>query len=91
MIRADRLADMQISADGTDLVISFYDMSLKRGDDTEIVLSINEDTGASVMTAISEEIAFGEDGFIIIADDQNDVYIHADITAVEKTLSTAFD
>ena len=91
MIRADILEDMQIISDGTDLKLSFYDMSLKRGDDTEIVLSINENAGAAVMTTISEEIAFGESGFIIVADDQNDVYIQADITAVETTLSTAFD
>lgn len=89
MIRTDRLADMTVTST-TDLTLSFYSMVLTRGSATELVLSTEENTGNTIMEAISDEIAFGEDAFIIVADDHNDVYLHSDITALETTLSSNF-
>ena len=42
------------------------------------------------MQAISEEIVFGDEPFITIADEHNSEFIHADITAVETTLDGSF-
>jgi len=90
LIPADRLADMQVSADGTDLTLSFYSMVETKGADTSIVLSITEDTGREVMAAIAEEIAFGREAFIIVADEANGDFIHGDVTAIETTLDGSF-
>jgi hypothetical protein len=90
LIPADRLADMQINSDGTDLTLSFDSMVETRGADTQIVLSINADTGREVMAAIAEEISLGESAFIVIADEANGDFIHGDITAIETTLDGSF-
>tara|TARA_R110000824_G_scaffold175657_5_gene354378 strand:+ start:43 stop:498 length:456 start_codon:yes stop_codon:yes gene_type:complete len=90
LIPAERLADMEVSADGTDLTLSFNSMLQSKGVATQIVLSIVEDSGREVMAAISEEIAFGREAFIVIADEANSDFIHGDITAVETTLDGSF-
>lgn len=90
LLPASKLVDMQISSDGTDLTLSFESLLQSKGVDYEIVLSITEDTGKSVMEAIAEEIAFGNEPFIVIADEHNNEFIHADITAVEGTLDGSF-
>tara|TARA_Y100000114_G_C11755004_1_gene326382 strand:- start:1991 stop:2341 length:351 start_codon:yes stop_codon:yes gene_type:complete len=90
LLPASNLVDMQISADGTDLTLSFDSLLQSKGVDYEIVLSITEDTGRVVMEAIAEEIAFGDEPFITIADEHNSEFIHADITAVETTLDGSF-
>ena len=90
LIPAERLADMEVSADGTDLTLSFNSMLQSKGVATEIVLPIVEDSGREVMAAISEEIAFGSEAFIVIADEANSDFIHGDITAVETTLDGSF-
>jgi len=90
LIPATRLMDMEISADGTDLTMSFKSMLQSKGVATQIVLSITEDSGDEVMAAIAEEIAFGEDGLIVIADEANSIFLHSDITAVETALEDSF-
>jgi len=90
LLPAANLVDVQISADGTDLTLSFDSLLQSKGVDYEIVLSITEDTGRDVMQAIAEEIAFGNEAFITIADEHNSEFIHADITAVEGTLDGSF-
>lgn len=90
MIPADRLADMQISSDGTDLTLSFESMVETRGADTQIVLSITENTGREIMASITEEIVFGDEPFIVVADEANSEFIHDDITAIETTLDGSF-
>ena len=90
LLPAANLVDVQISADGTDLTLSFDSLLQSKGVDYEIVLSITEDTGRDVMQAIAEEIAFGNEAFITVADEHNSEFIHADITAVEGTLDGSF-
>ena len=90
LLPAANLVDMQISADGTDLTLSFDSLLQSKGVNYSIVLSITEDTGRVVMQAISEEIVFGDEPFITIADEHNSEFIHADITAVETTLDGSF-
>ena len=90
LLPASDLVDMEISSDGTDLTLSFSSLLQSKGIDYEIVLSITEDTGKGVMEAIAEEIAFGNEPFIKIADEHNDDFIHADITAIEGTLDGSF-
>ena len=90
LLPAASLVDMQISADGTDLTLSFDSLLQSKGVNYSIVLSITEDTGRVVMQAISEEIVFGDEPFITIADEHNSEFIHAYITAVETTLDGSF-
>ncbi len=90
LIPASRLSDMEISADGTDLTLSFKSMLQGKGINTELVLSITADSGAEVMASIAEELAFGDSGFITVADEHNSEFIHADITAIETTLDGSF-
>ena len=42
------------------------------------------------MEAIADEITFGTNPFIVIADEYNSDFIHADITAIETTLDGSF-
>lgn len=90
LIPANRLADMEISSDGTDLTMSFNSMLQSSGVATQIVLSITEDSGREVMASIAEEIAFGREAFIVVADEANAEFIHPDITAIETTLDGSF-
>ena len=39
------------------------------------------------MDALSEEITFGEDAMIIVADEINSIFFHDDITAVTNAIS----
>ena len=90
LLPAATLVDMQISADGTDLTLSFDSLLQSKGVNYSIVLSVTEDSGREAMQAISEEIVFGDEPFITIADEHNSEFIHADITAVETTLDGSF-
>ena len=42
------------------------------------------------MQAIADEIAFGSEPFITIADEHNSEFIHADITSIGGTLDGSF-
>ena len=90
LIPVSRLMDMEISADGTDLTMSFKSMLQSKGVAYQVVLSITENSGDEVMAAVAEEIAFGNEGFIVIADEANSIFIHSDITAIETTLDGSF-
>tara|TARA_R100000734_G_C3260290_1_gene59185 strand:+ start:373 stop:693 length:321 start_codon:yes stop_codon:yes gene_type:complete len=90
LMPAADLIDMEISADGTDLTVSFSSLLQTEGVNYSIVLSITEDTGRQVMSEIADEIAFGDNPFITIADEANSEFIHPDITAIETTLDGSF-
>jgi len=90
LMPAERLMGMELNADGTDLTMSFKSMLQSKGVSCQIVLSITADSGADIMAAIVEEIALGNEGFINIADEHNEVFLHSDITAIETTLDGSF-
>ncbi len=90
LLPAANLVDMEISADGTDLTLSFDSILQSKGVNYSIVLSIIENSGQEVMEAIADEITFGTNPFIVIADEYNSDFIHADITAIETTLDGSF-
>ena len=90
LMPAERLMGMELNADGTDLTMSFKSMLQSKGVSCQIVLSIIADSGADVMAAIAEEIALGNEGFINIADEYNELFLHSDITAIETTLDGSF-
>ena len=80
-IPARRLVEMEMDGSGTALDLRFsvgFGTSLK---EYEVALTIDDNTGTEVMRAISEEIRFGKDPFIIVADDTNSQYLQASITA----------
>jgi len=90
LLPAANLVDMEISADGTDLTLSFDSLLQSKGVNYSIVLSIIENSGQKAMEAIADEITFGTNAFITIADEHNSEFIHADITAIETTLDGSF-
>ena len=80
LLLADDLVDMAIDADGDALTLSF------KGATTSIALTITAHSGKEIMNAISEEITFGEDAMIVIADEINTLFFHDDITAVTNSI-----
>jgi len=82
LLLADSLVEMAIDIDGDSLTMSFEDVNGHLGATTSIALTITAHSGKDVMNAISEEITFGEDAMIVIADEINSVFFHDDITAV---------
>jgi len=90
LLPAANLVDMEISADGTDLTLSFDSIFQSKGVNYSIVLSIIENSGQKAMEAIADEITFGNNAFVVIADEYNSDFIHADITAIETTLDGSF-
>ena len=47
-------------------------------------------TASYLANAIAEEIAFGKEGFIVIVDEYNEIFLHSDITAMETTIDGSF-
>ena len=90
LIPTERLMGMELNADGTDLTLSFKSMLQSKGVAYQIVLSITADSGDDVMGAIAEEIAFGKEGFIVVVDEYNEIFLHSDITAIETTIDGSF-
>jgi len=84
---SDDLILMDIDADGDSLEMHFKSLSGTLGGSTTIPLTITTDSGPDVMSAITEEIAFGEDPMIVIADEINSIFLHSDITAVTNALT----
>ena len=84
---SDDLVLMEIDADGDSLEMHFKSLSGTLGGSTMIPLTITTDSGPDVMSAITEEIAFGEDPMIVIADEINSIFLHSDITAVTNALT----
>ena len=86
LLLADDLVDMAIDADGDALTLSFKDVHGHLGATTSIALTITAHSGKEIMNAISEEITFGEDAMIVIADEINTLFFHGDITAVTSAI-----
>ena len=80
---ASRLVEMAIGA-GTALNLHF--IAPFGGDDGvgEIILAltITDNTGKTVMQAITEEIRLGKEPFIKVCDETNSEFLHADIASV---------
>jgi hypothetical protein len=87
MLPADDLVLMEIDADGDSLEMHFKSLSGTLGGSTMIPLTITTDSGPDIMRAITEEIAFGEEAMIVIADEINSIFLHGDITAVTDSLT----
>jgi len=80
-IPARLLTDMAMVTDGTSLKLRFSVSSGTPLNEYEVALTIDDNTGTEVMRSISEEIRFGKEPFIVVADDTNSVYLHSSITA----------
>ena len=78
---------MAIDSDGDSLTLSFKDVNGHLGATTAIALTITAHAGKEIMNALSEEITFGEDAIIVIADEINSVFFHDDITAITNAIS----
>ncbi len=87
LLLADNLVEMRIDSDGDSLNMSFEDVNGYLGATTSIALTITAHSGKDVMNAISEEITFGEDAMIVIADEINSIFFHDDITAVTNAIT----
>ena len=81
---ARRLTDMGMESDGATLVLHF--IAPFGGNDgvgeITVTLTITDNTGKAVMTAIAEEIRLGKQPFITVIDDTTGEKIHDDITSV---------
>ena len=53
-------------------------------DGTDLTLSFKS------MLQSKEEIAFGKEGFIVVIDEYNEIFLHSDITAMETTIDGSF-
>ena len=87
LLLADDLVDMAIDSDGDALTLSFKDVNGHLGATTSIALTITAHSGKEIMNAISEDITFGEDAMIVIADEINSIFFHDDITAVTNAIT----
>jgi len=87
LLLADSLVLMEIDADGDSLEMHFKDVHGNLGDSTMIALTITQHSGPDIMSAITEEIAFGDDAMIVIADEVNSIFINGDITAVTNAIT----
>ena len=87
LLLADSLVDMAIDSDGDMLVLSFEDVDGHLGATTSISLIITAHSGKEIMNAISEEITFGEDAMIVIADEINSVFFHDDILEIRLAIT----
>ena len=86
LLLADNLVLMEIDADGDSLEMHFKDVDGHLGNSTMIALTITQHSGPDVMSAISEEIALGNEPMIVIADEINSLFFHNDITAVTNAI-----
>tara|TARA_R110000765_G_scaffold309276_1_gene402787 strand:+ start:218 stop:535 length:318 start_codon:yes stop_codon:yes gene_type:complete len=89
LLLAEDLVEMGIDSDGDSLTLSFKDVKGRLGATSAIALTITAHSGKEIMNALSEEITFGEDAMIIVADEINDIYFHDDITDVTSAINFA--
>jgi len=87
LLLAEDLVEMGIDADGDSLTLSFKDKHGYLGAATRIPLTITTHAGKEIINALSEEITFGEDAMIVVADEINSIFFHDDITAVATSIS----
>jgi hypothetical protein len=64
----------------TNLSITFNEIG-GATDEASVQLTITSGKAKEVMNAIVDEISFSKNPFVVIADDVNSEFIHADITA----------
>ena len=72
-IPARFLTDMAMVTDGTNLKLRFSVSAGTPLNEYEVALTISDNTGTEVMRSISEEIRFGKEPFIVVADDTNSI------------------
>ena len=87
LLLAEDLVEMSIDSDGDSLTLSFNDVNGHLGATTAIALTITAHSGKEIMNALSEEITFGEEAMIVVADEINDIYFHDDITDVTNSIT----
>tara|TARA_B110000503_G_scaffold16830_1_gene24086 strand:+ start:13134 stop:13445 length:312 start_codon:yes stop_codon:yes gene_type:complete len=87
LLLAGSLVEMAIDSNGDSLNMSFEDVNGSLGATTSIALTITAHSGQEVMNSISEEITFGENAMIVIADEINSIFFHDDITAVTNAIT----
>jgi len=79
------LIEMSIDSDGDALTMRFHEPTrdATAADATEdMVLTIVEDSGKTVMNAIADEVRTGKSPFVVVFDDNDGEAVHASITAV---------
>ena len=86
LLLADDLVEMAIDSDGDSLTLYFKHVNGILGDSTSIALTITAHAGKEIMNALSEEITFGEEAMIVVADEINSIFFHDDITSVTDTI-----
>ena len=64
----------------TNLSITFREIG-GAADEASVQLTITTGKAKEVMNAIVDEISFSKNPFVVIADDINSEYVHADLTA----------
>jgi hypothetical protein len=52
------------------------------GDDAVVILNCTAGKEKDIMDTLINEINYGQDAMLVVADDANSVYLHADVTSV---------
>lgn len=81
------LREIQISASSDLLRFKFKDVGDGIGQEISISCSTTEDKADKVVSSIANEIAFGTNPFIVIADEINNEFIHSDLLSVDTNIS----
>ena len=82
--KASELRGLRMDADDS-IVLQFSNVaSLTNGSPSATAeITVGNEKQKEVMEAISNEIAFGNNAFVVIADEVNSVYLTSDITACD--------
>jgi len=84
---ADELIGMEIDSGSEAIHLTFTDKGGGIGGSTVIQIGTGTaNQAAVVIKAIAEEIRVGKEPFIVVADENNSVYLHANIDAVDAAL-----
>ena len=88
LLLADDLVLISINpTSGTSLEMHFKDVNGNLGATTVIELTIVDNTGDSVTANIMQEITFGDEAMIVIADEINSIFLDDNITAVTNAIT----
>ena len=77
--------DRFLGADDTDadtIVLNFEDMNGSSGDVSQVTIDVASGTAKTVLTAIFNAVATGKDQVIVVADDENSLYIDGNISSI---------
>jgi|DEB0MinimDraft_6_1074348.scaffolds.fasta_scaffold42491_2 hypothetical protein len=74
------LRKMKVNSSSTGIDFIFKDVRGGIGQEVNIGVDINADKVNEVIQAVSDEIRYGKNSLIVVADDTNKQYIHPDIT-----------